>query len=122
LRDVRFGSKADTCTAQANVCYRPIADITANLDERSSAGQDNCDFGELARLCIDFDQPAMLFDNDVVANREPQSGALSGGFRREEWIKHLVLYVIRNTRAVVAYRCGRSDSSRRGNCHLERAE
>src|ERR1700746_249680 len=44
----------------------------------------------------------MLFDNDVVTDRQAKTGALSGGFGREEGIEHLLLYVGRNAGAVVA--------------------
>jgi hypothetical protein len=44
----------------------------------------------------------MLFDDDVVADGQAKSGALSGWFGREEGIEHLLLYVGRNAGAVVA--------------------
>ena len=44
----------------------------------------------------------MLFDDDVVTDREPKPRALSGRLRREEWIEHLVLYGSRDACAVVA--------------------
>src|SRR6516162_5537258 len=43
----------------------------------------------------------MLFDNDVVTNREPKSGAFSSGFRCEKRVEHLFLYFRWNTRAVI---------------------
>ena len=59
---VRFGSKADMCSAQADVRFVPIADIQLAVerlyqisDEHSSAWQSDDDFGELAGLCIDVD-------------------------------------------------------------------
>ena len=44
----------------------------------------------------------MLLHDDVVTDREPKPCALSGGFRREEWIEHLLPDVGRNAGAVVA--------------------
>jgi hypothetical protein len=44
----------------------------------------------------------MLFDDDVVADRETKPGALSGRFGGEERVEHLVLHLKRNTSAVVA--------------------
>jgi hypothetical protein len=37
------------------VRFRPIADIGPTSNEYRNARQDNPDFGELARLCIDLD-------------------------------------------------------------------
>ena len=39
-------------------------------EEHSRARKDNLDFSELAGLGIDLNRPAMLLDNDVVADRE----------------------------------------------------
>src|SRR5215470_2604623 len=55
LAYVRFGSKADMCSARDDVCYGPIADIRPVSDEHGGAWQDYGDFGELARQGIDFD-------------------------------------------------------------------
>jgi hypothetical protein len=42
------------------------ATVTARIsDEHSSTGQDNGDFGELARQRIDFDRTGVLLDDDV---------------------------------------------------------
>jgi hypothetical protein len=46
----------------------------------------------------------MLFDDDVVADGQAKSGALSGWFGREEGIEHLLLHVGRNAGAIVANR------------------
>ena len=45
----------------------------------------------------------MLLDDDVVTDRQAKSGTLAGGFGREERVEHLLLYLGRNARAVVAY-------------------
>src|SRR5262249_59186246 len=47
--------KADMSSAQAHVCFRPIADIAPTSDEHSDARQNNADFGELARARIHLD-------------------------------------------------------------------
>jgi len=47
--------KADMCSAVADVCFGPKADIGLTSDDYSTARQDNPDFSELARLCIDLD-------------------------------------------------------------------
>jgi hypothetical protein len=44
----------------------------------------------------------MLFDDDVVADREAKPGALSGRFGGKKGVEHLVLHRRRNSSAVVA--------------------
>ena len=44
----------------------------------------------------------MLLDDDVVTDGKPQASPFSGRFCREEWIKHLLFHLSRNTAAVVA--------------------
>ena len=44
----------------------------------------------------------MLFDDDVVTDREPKAGSLTGGLGGEEGIEHLFLHLRRNAGAVVA--------------------
>src|SRR5262245_45754234 len=53
-------------------------------------------------LRIDLDRPRMLLHDDVVSDRQAQAGAFSGWFGRKERIEHLLLYLGRNARAVVA--------------------
>jgi hypothetical protein len=72
------------------------------LDEHSDARQDNPDFGELARLRIDLDRPAMLLDDDVVADGEAKTSTFSGRFGGEERVEHLSFHVRRHAGAVVA--------------------
>ena len=63
--------KADMCGALAHVRFVPIADIWPAQDwsrNNSRARQNHPDFGELARLRIDFYRPAMLLDDDVVTD------------------------------------------------------
>src|SRR5262245_20841386 len=94
--------KADMCSAPAHVCFGPIADIEDISDELRGAWQNNPDFGELARLCIDFDRTSVLLDDYVVADRQAKAGAFPRRLGREEWLKHLFLHVGRNTGAVIA--------------------
>src|SRR5215813_2931531 len=44
----------------------------------------------------------MLLDDNVVTDGKPKSGAFPSGFRCEERVEDLLLYLERNTRAVVA--------------------
>ena len=44
----------------------------------------------------------MLLDDDVVTDGQAKPGSLSGWFRREEGVEHLLLYLRRNADAVVA--------------------
>ena len=71
-------------------------------EEHSRAWKDNLNFSELAGLRIDLNRPAMLLDDDVVANRQAEASPFSGGLRREERIEHLLLYVRRDTGAIVS--------------------
>src|SRR6516225_4143185 len=58
----------------------------------------------------------MLFDDDVVTDREPKPSALSGGFRGEKWVEHLLLHVSRNTTTVVANPDFHPITEALGNC------
>src|SRR6266404_8327517 len=66
------------------------------------AGQNDPELGEFARLRFDLDRPAMLFNDDAIAQREAKAGSLAGGFCRKERIEHLFLHLGRNAGAVVA--------------------
>src|SRR5262245_41738497 len=95
------------CSALADVCFGPIADIEVCMppwfsDKSSRAWQDNPDFGELARLRIDLDCARMLLHDDVVADGEAKAGSLSRRLGREERVEHPFLHVRRHTSAVVA--------------------
>src|SRR6478735_8434687 len=91
-----------------NARRMPALDQKETLAARHSgngtggARQYHSDFRKFARLGIDLDRAAMLLHDDVVTDREPKPCALSGGFRREEWIEHLLPDVGRNAGAVVA--------------------
>src|SRR5262249_29299073 len=65
------------------------------------ARKNNLDFGELVGLRIDLYAPRMLLDNNVVTDRQTKTGALSGGFCREEGIEHLFLHLGRYAHAIV---------------------
>ena len=45
----------------------------------AAARQNDPELGELAGLRIDLDRPAMLLDDDVVAQRQAKAGSLAGG-------------------------------------------
>ena len=70
-------------------------------DERSSARQNNADLSILAGLRVNLYRPRMLFDDDVVADGQAKSGALSGWFGREEGIEHLLFHIGRNAGAII---------------------
>src|SRR5262249_53513689 len=58
-------------------------DSILNLGDR----QQDLEGRALARSAFYRNVPSALPD-DPVPSREPQPGALPGGFRREEWLKH----------------------------------
>ena len=69
--DVRFGSKADMCSATRHVRFVPKADmgrLRAVRQQRGYARQNDPELGELAGLSINLYRPAMLLDDDVVAD------------------------------------------------------
>src|SRR3954451_5792587 len=60
------------------------------------------EFREYAGLGVNLDRAAMLFHDDVVAHRQPESRAFARRFGGEERIEHLLLYFGRDAGAVVA--------------------
>ena len=61
------------------------------MSEHGTApGQNDPEFGELTRPCLDVDRAAMLLDDDVVTHRKPEPGALAGRLGGEERVEHLV--------------------------------
>src|SRR5262245_24792243 len=95
------------CIALAHVRFGPEADIGyqgnfSASDQLSGTRQDNPDLGELAGPCINFDYACVLFHDDVVADREPKSRALSSWLGCEERLEHLFLHVRSNTCPVIA--------------------
>jgi altronate dehydratase len=53
-------------------------------DEISRAQQSDADLGELSGRRVNLNRPAMLLDDNVVADREAKTGALSGRLCGEE--------------------------------------
>ena len=47
---------------------RTLGHLLPFREQRSRAGQDDPDFGEITGLCIDLDRPTMLLHDDVVAD------------------------------------------------------
>src|SRR5215831_10764937 len=80
---------------------RTLERLRAFGEQRSRARQNHPDFRELAWLCIDLDCPTMLLHNDVVTDREPKPGSLSGRLRCEERVEYLFFYFRWNTCAVI---------------------
>src|ERR1051326_6137330 len=60
------------------------------------------EFGEGARLAVDADRAAMLLRDDVVADRQPEPGALPGRLCREEGLEQPVAAFRRDPGAVIA--------------------
>src|SRR6185312_1380072 len=77
---------------------RPLAGLMKGIDR---ARQGDADFRELAGPRLYLDRSAMLLDDNVVANGEPQAGPLARRFRREERVEYLLLQIGRNAGAVV---------------------
>ena len=71
MEEPSTASIADMCGATRHVRFVPIADIGRAqnyLRSNSRTRQNNPDFGELPRLRIDLNRPAMLLDDDVVTD------------------------------------------------------
>ena len=68
----------------------------------SRARQDDGELRVRARLGRNLDRPAMLLDDDVVAEREAEPGAFAGGLGGEERIEHFRLHLVGNAGPVVA--------------------
>ena len=67
-----------------------MAGTVSQLDERRPrAWQNNPKFGERTGLGVDIDRPAMLLDNDVMADGEAKPGPFTGGFGRKERAEQL---------------------------------
>src|SRR5258708_5895398 len=64
--------------------------------------QSHRELGELAKPAIDLNRAAMLLRDDVVGDRQPQTGALACRLGREEWLKQLIPNVGRYAGPVVA--------------------
>src|SRR3954451_16610705 len=69
---------------------------------RGGGAKDNPEFSEFAGLSVDLNQTGVLLDDDVEAQRKPETGAFARRFSSEEWVEHLLSHLGRNARAVVA--------------------
>src|SRR6516225_2795156 len=69
----------------------------------SVSRQPHRELGEVADFAIDRDGAAVLLRYDLVADRQPEPGALAGRFGREERLEQLVPVFQGNTDAVVAH-------------------
>src|SRR5208282_49638 len=69
---------------------------------RSGAWKDDGELRKGARLGRDLEHPAVLLDDDVVADRETEAGAFAGGLGGEERIEHFRLHLGGNACPVVA--------------------
>src|SRR5579862_8827118 len=76
--------------------------ISRFAEGRPFTRQNNPKFGELAGLGIDLYGPAMLLDDDVMADREPKPRTFTRWLGGEKRIEHLLLHVGRYAGAVVA--------------------
>src|SRR5829696_609437 len=64
--------------------------------------ENDSEFREHPGFRINFDCAGMLLDDDIMAEREPETGSFSRRLCGEERIEHLVLNLGRNAGAVVA--------------------
>ena len=68
-----------------------------------STRQPDSEFSELTDPAIDGDRAAVLLGHDVVADREPEPGALTGWLGGEEGLEQLVLNLGWNADAIVPH-------------------
>src|SRR5215472_4089671 len=61
------------------------------------------EFGEFAGFAVDCNRAAVLLRDDIIADREPEPGALAGRLGRKERLKQPVPDFGRDTGAVVAH-------------------
>src|SRR5215475_615250 len=66
------------------------------------AWKNDAKFGVFSSGSVDIDRSAVLFDDDVVADREAQPRALARGLGGEERVEHLLPHLGRNAVAIVA--------------------
>ena len=69
--------------------------------ECGSTRQNNPDLSVLAGLAVDFNEPGMLLDNDIVTNGEAEAGTLARRLGGEEGIEHLFAHLKWDTGSVV---------------------
>ena len=65
------------------------------------SGQGDYKFSKNAQLRFDVDRATVLFHHDVVAHRKTEPGSFACGFSRKEGIEYLLLYLRRNSHAIV---------------------
>src|SRR5438034_1367845 len=66
------------------------------------AWKNDPEFSEFAELSVNLNQSGVLLDNDVEAQRKPETGTFAWRFGSEEWVEHLLPHLGRNARAVIA--------------------
>ena len=71
-------------------------------ERREDSRQGHPDLRELPRFRIDLNRTAMLFNDDVVADREAETSALARRLGRKERIENLVFQIRRDAGAIVA--------------------
>src|SRR6185437_6192705 len=86
------------CSRWLRPSYRPF-DLARKINRPR---QDDDELGEAARLSLDVNGAAVLFDDDVVAHGQAETRPLACGLGGEERIEHLVLHVCRDAHAIVA--------------------
>src|SRR5215471_15952653 len=96
--------KADMCSESPRLLWASsgfgrIYRLAGTGSRRSR--QNNPDFREFARLRIDLDRAAMLFDYDVVTNRKAEASAFSRWLGCEERIEHFLFDLRRNANSII---------------------
>ena len=72
----------------ATRCGRLVAGTFSRLAKgHTCARQHDPKLGELAGLSVDFYRPAMLLDDDVVADRKAEPGPFTGRLGRKERVE-----------------------------------
>src|SRR6516225_2885596 len=69
----------------------------------STSRQPHREFGEVTDFAIDRNGAAVLLRYDLVADRQPEPGALAGRLGREERLEQFVPVFRRNTDAIVTH-------------------
>src|SRR5262245_12099528 len=87
--------------ARAGNAWQHVLPSESYNDSAGRAREGHRNFREFVQPAFDLDRAAVLFDNDVMAEREAKPCPFPGGFCRKKWIKYLVPHVRRNAGAVV---------------------
>src|SRR5215470_15770500 len=80
--------------------YRCLSRISCQRTRPS--GQSHRELGEVADFAVDRDGAAVLLRHDLVADRQPKSGALASRLGREEWLEQFLPVFRQNADAIVA--------------------